>query len=128
MSDFRPLCTIAGKAIPDPSIYSGTTSTAVDSARNANAVMVGTVIRDDIGKVEMSWRFISTKDWADILKLFSTKRGGSFINSVTFFCQDTGDWETRNMYVNDRKASIFLRNSEGNIRGYTDASLSLIEV
>lgn len=128
MPEFRPLCTVAGVAIPEPSKYSGTTSTVVDSARNANAVMIGTVIRDDIGKVEMSWKFITVKDWSKILKLFSIKQGGSFINSVTFFCQDTGDWETRKMYVNDRKANVFLRDKSGNIRGYTDASLNLIEV
>jgi hypothetical protein len=90
--------------------------------------MVGGVIRDDIGKVSMTWGFLSVKDWADILKLFSVKQGGSFTNSVTFFCQDTGDWETRQMYVGDRKANIFLRNPDGSIKGYKNVSFSLIEV
>lgn len=128
MAYFTPLCTIAGTAIPDPSTYSGTTSTVVDSGRNAKGYVVGTVIRDDIGKVEMTWSFITVQDWANILKLFSIKQGGSFTNSVTFFCQDTGGWETRTMYVNDRKAAVFLRNRDGSIKGYKDASLSLIEV
>lgn len=124
----RPLVTIAGHPIPSPSTYSGTTSTVVDSARNAQGYMVGAVIRDDIGKVSMTWKFIKTKDWADILKLFSIKHGGSFVNQVTFFCQDTGDWETREMYVNDRTANLFLRNKDGSVRGYTNAALNLIEV
>ena len=124
----RALVSIAGHDLPEPSTYSGTTSTVVDSGRNTEGVVVGAVIRDDIGKVEMSWRFITVQDWANVLKLFSIKQGGSFVNSVTFFCQDTGEWETRQMYVNDRKASIFMRNPDGSVKGYTDASLNLIEV
>lgn len=124
----RALVSVAGYDLPDPSKYSGTTSTVVDSGRNVEGYMVGAVIRDDIGKVEMSWNFITVEAWANILKLFSIKRGGSFINEVTFFSQDTGEWETRQMYVNDRKAQIFLRNPDGSIRGYQGASLNLIEV
>lgn len=124
----RPLVTVGTTALPSPSKYRATTSTVVDSARNVKGVMVGAVVRDDIGKVEMSWNFISAQAWADTLKLFSIKRGGKFINSVTFFCQDTNNWETRNMYVNDRTAEIFLRNPDGSIKGYVNASLHLIEV
>lgn len=123
-----PMVTVAGTALPEPSTYSGTTSTAVDSARNAEGVVIGAVIRDDIGKVEMTWNFITVEKWAKILSLFSTKKGGSFANPVTFFCQDSGTWETRTMYVNDRKASVPLRKADGSIRGYTNASLNLIEV
>lgn len=124
---FRAMCTVAGHAIPDPSKYTGTTATVVDSARNAKAFQIGAVIRDDLGKIEMTWSFIEAQKWADILSLFSIKRGGSFYNSVTFYSQDSNDWETRTMYVNDRKASVFKRNTDGSIAGYLDASLSLIE-
>lgn len=124
----RALVSINGHDIPDPSTYAGTTSTVVDSGRNVEGYWVGSVIRDDIAKVEMSWNFITVQDWADILALFSRARGGDFVNSVTFFCQDTGTWETRQMYVNDRKANVFLRDKAGNIRGYTGAAINLIEV
>lgn len=125
---WRPMVTVAGTALPEPSTYSATTSTAVDSARNADGVMVGAVIRDDIGKISMTWNFITVEKWAKMLSLFSTANGGSFTNSVTFFCQDSGTWETRTMYVNDRQANVFLRNADGSIKGYTQASLNLIEV
>ena len=105
----RPMVTIAGKAIPDPSTYNGTTSTLVDSGRNAEGKFIGSVIRDDVGKVEMTWKYISAEDWADILRLFSRAKGGSFVNSVTFYCQDTNNWETRDLYVSDRTAGVFLR-------------------
>lgn len=125
----RALVTIGEYALPEPSSYSGNTATLVDSARNAQGVTVGAVIRDDVGKVEMSWRYLTVKQWADILKCFSIKRGGKFYNNVTFFCQDTGDWTTREMYVSDRSASMFRRDPKtGEVLGYTDASLSLVEV
>lgn len=124
----RALISIAGHDIPSPSKYAGTTSTVVDSGRNVKGYWVGSVIRDDMAKVECSWNFISAQDWSDILKLFSSKSGGSFVNSVTFFCQDTNDWETREMYINDRKSNIFKRRKDGSIVGYLNASLALIEV
>ena len=125
----KALVTIGGYELPEPSSYSGNTATLVDSARNAQGVTVGAVIRDDVGKIEMSWKYLTVKQWADILKCFSIARGGNFYNNVTFFCQDTGDWTTRKMYVSDRKASMFRRDPQtGDVLGYTDCSLSLVEV
>lgn len=125
----RALVTVGNFEFPEPSKYSGNTATIVDSARNAQGYTVGAVIRDDIGKVEMSWNYLTVKQWADILKCFSIARGGNFYNNVTFFCQDTGDWTTRQMYVSDRKADVFRRDPKsGEILGYTGASLSLVEV
>lgn len=124
----RPMVTVGDFAVPEPSTYSSTTSTVVDSARNAEAVQIGAVVRDGLAKVELNWSFISAADWASILAQFDIKRGGSFYNNVTFFNQDTNDWETREMYVSDRTAKVFLRNKQGGIKGYTDARLALIEV
>ena len=126
---FRPLVTVAGVALPAPSEYAGNTSTLVDSARNVKGVMVGAVVRDDVAKVEMKWRFLTVQQWSMIGKLFKVGAGGNFINQVTFFDQTEGDWITREMYVNDRKAGMYLREpGTGNIRGWTDCSLNLIEV
>lgn len=126
---FKALVTVGDFEFPEPSTYSGNTATLVDSARNAAGLTVGAVIRDDVGKVEMSWKYLTVEQWANILKCFSTARGGKFYNNVTFFCQDIGDWTTRTMYVSDRKANMFRRDPyTGAILGYTDASLSLVEV
>lgn len=124
----RPMVRIGSFDVPEPSTYASTTATVVDSARNAQGVQIGAVIRDDIAKISITWKFISANDWASILKQFSPKYGGSFYNMVTFYCQDTNNWETRQMYVGDRQANVFLRDKNGNIRGYTNASLSLVEV
>lgn len=123
----RALVSIAGHDIPDPSKYSGTIATMVDAGRNAQGVTIGAVIRDDVAKISMTWNYIDAQDWADIQGLFSPSRGGSFYNSVTFFCSATNNWETRTMYVNDRTDNIFLRREDGSIRGYTGAALNLIE-
>ena len=126
---FKALVTVGGYDFPEPSSYSGNTATLVDSARNAQGVVVGAVIRDDVGKVEMSWKYLTVSQWANILKCFSISRGGNFYNNVTFFCQDTGGWTTRQMYVSDRKADMFRRDPKtGEVLGYTDCSLSLVEV
>lgn len=125
----KALVTVGGFPFPEPSAYAGNTATLVDSARNAQGVTVGAVIRDDVGKVEMTWKYLTVEQWADILKCFSIARGGSFYNDVTFFCQDIGDWTTRPMYVSDRKANMFRRDPKtGDVLGYTDCSLSLVEV
>ena len=122
------LVTIAGTAVPDPSSYDANTATIVDTGRNAEGKMVGAVIRNNVGKVTMKWNFIKAADWATILKLFNPDYSGNFVNSVTYFDQDINGYSTKNMYVSDRKASIFLRNPDGTIKGYVNASLSLVEV
>lgn len=124
----RPMVSIGTFNVPEPSTYSSTTATVVDSSRNAKGVQIGAVIRDGVAKIDMGWKFISAEDWASLLKKFDMKHGGSFYNNVTFFNQDTNDWETREMYVSDRTASVFLRRPDGSIRGYTGARIALVEV
>ena len=126
---FRALVTVGEFDFPEPSTYNGNTSTLVDSARNVEGKMVGSVVRDDVAKVEMTWKYLTVEQWANILKCFSIARGGKFINDVTFFCQDLGGWTTREMYVNDRKADMFRRDPKtGDVLGYTGCSLALVEV
>ena len=126
---FKALVTVGEFDFPEPSTYKGNTSTLVDSARNTQGKMVGSVIRDDVGKVEITWNYLTVKQWADILKCFSIARGGKFINNVTFFCQDIGEWTTREMYVSDRNADMFRRDPKtGDVLGYKGCSLSLVEV
>lgn len=129
MANFEPLVTVAGTPLPDPSTYEGTTSTLVDSGRNTLGYIIGAVIRDDIGKVSMTWRYLTVEQWATIGKLFKSSAGGSFINDVKFFDQTTGEYVTRQMYVNDRKAGMFRRNPKtGEVLGWLECSLNLIEV
>lgn len=126
---FKSLVTVGDFPLPEPSSYSGNTSTLVDSARNLNGVMIGSVIRDDVAKVELSWKYLTVKQWSDIQKCFKSSTGGKFINSVTFFDQSEGDFITRQMYISDRKAGLWRRDPKnGDVMGWTDCSLSLVEV
>lgn len=119
------LVTVAGVALPEPSEYSASTSTLVDSARNVSGYVIGSVVRNDVAKVELRWRYLTARQWANVLSLFTS----NFYNSVTFFNQATADYTTREMYVGDRSAGMWRRHPEtGEILGWTECSLSLVEV
>lgn len=114
--------------LPNASFYNGITATIVDSGRNAEGYTKGAVIRDDVGKVELKWRYLTTQQWSGILKLFKTASGGSFSNKVKFFDQTEGAFQTREMYVSDRSAGAWEKNSNDEVIGWTDCALSLVEV
>lgn len=119
------LVSIGGFDFPEPSTYTATTSTIVDSARNVSGYVVGAVIRSDVAKIELTWRYLTAQQWANILSLFS----GSFYNDVRFLNQVTNREDTRTMYVSDRNAGMWRRDPQtGEVMGYTNCSLSLVEV
>lgn len=119
------LVSIGGFEFPEPSTYSATTSTIVDSARNVSGYVVGAVVRSDVAKVEMSWKYLTAAQWASILSLFTN----SFYNDVKFLNQATNGYTTRTMYVSDRTAGMWRRDPQtGAVMGYTNCSLSLVEV
>ena len=73
MANIPALVTVNGVELPEPSSYEGTTSTIVDSGRNVQGKVVGAVVRHDVAKVSMSWNYLTARQWADILSLFTTK-------------------------------------------------------
>lgn len=119
------LVSIGGFSFPEPSTYTATTSTIVDSGRNVQGRVVGAVVRHDVAKIELSWKYLTAYQWSQILSLFTS----SFYNEVTFLNQVTNTYDTRTMYVSDRNAGMWRRDPQtGDVLGYTGASLSLIEV
>ena len=126
----KALVTIGERDLPTPSSYVGLTSTLVDSGRNTEGVMIGAVIREDVGKVELMWNYLTVGEWASILQQFSSTFGGGFTRDVTFFDQVRADWITREMYVGDRTSSglIQLDPVTGAPKGWKNPKLSLIEV
>lgn len=120
------LVSIGGYDFPEPSAYVGTTATIVDSARNVNGRVVGAVVRNDVAKVEVTWKYLTATQWATILSLFNN----SFYNDVRFYNQATASYTTRTMYVGDRtSAGMWRRDPKtGEVLGWTNCTLSLVEV
>jgi hypothetical protein len=127
-----------GFVVPTPSTYVGNTATIVDSARNVNGRMIGTVIRNGVAKITMTWNYITAEDWAALLQQFEPSYGGNFVRDVTFFNQTSNALETREMYVSDRNHSgahlVYNADNAPSVDriglppGYLDAKISLIEV
>ena len=119
------LKTVDGVAWPEPSSYSANTATLVDSARNVEGKVVGSVVRNGVSKIEVSWKYLTAKQWANIIGPFDT----NFYVRCRFFDQTTADYVTKEMYVSDRTASIFRRDPQtGEVMGWVEPKLSLIEV
>lgn len=119
------LISVGGYDFPEPSTYDAVCSTIVDSARNAKGKVIGSVIRNDVAKIEVTWKYLKADQWANILSLFNS----SFYNDVRFMNQGTNTYEIRKMYVSDRSASMWRRNPfTGEVMGYLNCSLSLVEV
>lgn len=113
---------------PCPSSYVATTSTVVDSGRNINGYVIGGVVREDVAAIDITYNYISVKEWHNILKQFDGKQGGSFYKSVTFFNQSTNSWGTRTFYVGDRTTGgLHILDKNGKPQGWLNAKLSLVE-
>lgn len=111
-------------ALPEPTSYSGTTSTMIDSGTSVSGQLLGSVVREDVARISLSWNFLSVADWAKMNKRFKEH----YINKIRFFDQTLGDWDERDMYVSDRSAGMWRRDAEGNVLGWTGCGLELTEV
>ncbi len=119
------LVSIGSFDFPEPSTYNAVTSTIVDSARNVSGYVVGSVVRSDVAKIELSWKYLTAQQWATILSLFAN----SFYNEVRFYDQATASYTTRTMYVSDRSSGMWRRDPvTGAVMGWTNCMLSLVEV
>lgn len=127
-NDFT-LVKIGDYNLPIPSTYSAISSTIVDNARNIKGEMIGTIVREELAKIELTWRFLTASEWSTILKLFNNNLGGNFIQNVYFYNQTTANFQTKRMYVSDRKSGMWRVDSDTKeILGWTECSLSLVEV
>lgn len=98
--------------LPISSTYKTTSTTIVDSARNSKAVVVATVVRAGIRKIELSWRVISNADYSKIAKFLNN----NFMFYAYYFDQDDNGWATsqsyvKQFYVGDRVADA-LKNEQ----------------
>lgn len=123
--------TINGHPYPQP--FRGTTgevelqaATIVDSARNANGVVVGQKVGRDIQKInQLRWAHLKAEVWAAILQEFDTH----FFSTVTYPDMVHNTWTTRTMYCSDRSAKPFrLDPNTGLPSEYVDCRVNVIDV
>jgi len=115
-------------ALPEPTAYSGTTSTMVDSGTSVSGKMLGSIVRDDVAQISLSWNFLSTEKWSEINQIFKENHEKDHVNKVRFFDQTKGGWDKRDMYISDRSAGLWRRDDEGNVLGWTGCGLQFTEV
>jgi hypothetical protein len=126
---FQALVVVDGYAFPEPSSYDSNTADIVDAGRNVNGVTIGTVVRSDVSKIDMSWNYLTVAQWAAIQQCFKPTAGGRFYNLVSFFDSTAGGWVTKQMYVSDRTSGMWRRDPQtGAVLGWVGSRLALIEV
>lgn len=131
--------------LPAPIGYKMTSTTLVNSSRNAKGFVVASVVREGIRKIELTWNFLDTVTFSKMAQLFEgqdTGGVGSFSFYVDYFDTVIGGYvnsetdylapnnnQPREFYVGDRvtdTAKIKLDDNSQPI-GYTNIKLSLIE-
>ena len=100
-------------------------ATIVDSARNANGVVVGQKIGRDQQKLDdLFWAYLPAAVWQSILQEFDK----SFYVTVTYPDMVHGGWTTRKMYPGDRDATpLWLSKSTGLPTHYINCKVNLID-
>ncbi|MCL2378302.1 MAG: hypothetical protein FWC77_04155 [Defluviitaleaceae bacterium] len=121
----QPLVTILPNfPLPEPTSYSGTTSTITDGGHSVSGKLLSSVVRKDIAQISLSWNYLDAAAWAGINRIFTDEH----VNKIRFFNQTTGNWDERNMYVSDRSAGLWRRDQSGTVLGWTGCGLQLMEV
>ena len=128
--------------LPAPIDYKMTSTTLVDSARNTEGVVVASIIRQGVRKVQLKWNYLTITEFSNMAKLFETgsrtkedgttlTATGSFFFKAKFFDTIFGEYvKDVDMYVGDRITDTAKIKLDANNKpiGYTNVSLSLIEV
>lgn len=113
-------------ALPFPSSAPFETARAVNSARNANNVVVGQMVGRSVDKQSMSWSVLPVQTWWKINRWIEA-------NGMFFYCKyfahNTGRWMIRRFYCGDPKCNPFKINPTTGVPDvYLDCSLNVIDM
>ena len=117
--------TINGVELPQPRRgLNVEIATIVDSARNANGVVIGQKVGRDQQKINnLEWGYLDAEVWETILNIFDT----SFFVTVTY-PNMLGGWTTREMYPGNRSAEpLWLDKNSGRPTHYINCKVNLID-
>lgn len=115
---------INGQEIPMPKRGVSTiVTTIVDSARNANGVVVGQKVGRDQYKIDnLEWAWLTAEQWESILTLLN-----NFFVNVTFTDPVSGNKITKQMYCGDRTATPYWVDENDKPTHYKDCKVNLID-
>ena len=122
----KSLLEIEGVEIPYPTHYRMMSSTIVDSGRNNKGIMVGSVVREGVRKLELEWNYLSAQNLQQIMTLLESK----FELGCVYYDTIQGDWLSKTFYAGDRECLSAKQrlDSQGKIVGYENVRISLVEV
>lgn len=100
------------------------TATMVDSARNANGVMVGQKVGRDVAKLDnLVWPHLTADKWSMILQEMD-----KFFVTVEYPDMVSNSWKTRTFYCGDRTAKVWkIDKSTGLPSEYIECKCNLID-
>lgn len=115
---------INGYELPYPKRgVSITVSTAVNSGRNANGVVVGQRVGRDLYKIDgLEWAYLSASTWSRILQSLS-----NFYVYVTFEDPVSNAEKTIKMYPGDRNGQPYWVDKNGKPTYYVDCKFNLVD-
>ena len=123
----HPFLYINGIPLPTPRVgFEYIVTTTVDSARNANAQVVGSKVgRDQIKLNNLEWGYLDAATWGTILGYFDR----DFKVKVKYFDPVKQKWMTRMMYPGDRTFKVKDADPKtGKPLSYIDCKCNLIDM
>lgn len=113
-------------AIPFPSEGLFETARAVNSARNANNVVVGQMVGRSVDKQSMSWKALAREKWWEINRWIEAN--GMFF-WCKYFAHNYGAWKIRRFYCGDPKCEPFkIDPATGIPEMYINCSINVIDM
>lgn len=115
---------INGHEIPSPKRgVRPTVTTVVDSARNANGVVIAQRVGRDQYKIDsLEWSWLSAQEWSTILALLQP-----FFVHITFTDPVTNAFRTLLMYPGDRTAEPYWVDDNGQPTYYRNCKVNFID-
>ena len=113
-------------AISFPSEGTFETSRAVNSARNANNVVVGQMVGRSVDKQNMAWSVLPKEQWWKINRWFESH--GMFFY-CKYFAHNTGKWMIRRFYCGDVKCDPYKIDAATGVPAfYRNCSVNVIDM
>ena len=117
------LITIQGVELPTPSDYTALTADIVDSGRNVQGKTVAQVVRSDVTKITVNWKYLTVKQWSDILKIFKS----NFFVDVLYYDKVEMKYQTKTFYISDRQGGLAQLDKNGVPVAWLNCGFSLVE-